>query len=200
MCALVYHQACADKAGHCLREQCLNRRPSHTSWTREARAKGLWLLLQSPPVPPRLKLLMSLLVLPVAMVGANPFMVCFIGGALIPAFPDLPPWAVFSASVAFISVPSIAMCLALWHQYAQYRPALLDERGALLGHTTKWSGTRVRWEDMLGYKVRPRGLELVLKGRPWTRHALAPLLPCEGRLQHDVTVLLEARGVVNAEG
>jgi hypothetical protein len=202
LCGLVYHHACATRQGHCRRAECPNRRPSHPRWTRESRdpKQGLWLLLVSPPVPTQLKLVLSVLAPPVAVLGANPCMVLVLIAPLMQAFPDVPRWALAAAAVAFVTVPSLALCLAVWHQYLQYRPALLDEKGVLLGHTSKWSGSRVAWEQLEGYKIRPRGVELVLKGRPWTRWFLAPMLPCEERLQHDVTVLLEQRGIVSAEG
>lgn len=201
-CALLYHPECAEDLGHCKRDMCANRRPSHPRWTRESRHKeqGLWLHLPSPPVPRQLKLITTLLVPPVAALGANPCMVFVIAIPLMEAFPDVPRWAIVAAAVAFVTVPCLALCLVMWQQYLQYRPALLDEKGVLLGHTSKWSGSRVRWEQIQGYKVRPRGVELVLQGRPWTRWFLAPLLRCEERQQHEVVVLLEARGVLGAEG
>lgn len=199
-CGLVHHRSCAERERRCLRTTCANHRPSHLRWSKEARDAGPWLHLPSPPPPRLLSAVVAILVFPVAALVALPCIPLYVGMALAKLLPDLPAWLVVAATSALIVVPSLAFCLALWHQYAQYRPALLDERGVLLGYTEAFSGFRVRWDQIRGYKLRPRGIELVLARRPWTRWTLAPMVLCDERVAHDVTVILEKHGIVNAEG
>lgn len=199
-CGSVYHVACIDRHRRCLRSTCPHHRPSHARWTLEARAKGLWLHLPSPPVPGYLRRLLAFLVVPMAGVLSFPCLPFYLGVVLTKVFPDLPAWLVVAATTSLVVVPATAFCGAIWHQYAQYRPALLDDDGVLLGYKEQFSGFRLRWSQVLGYKLRTKGIELVLKGRPWTRWVLAPMLVCDERVAHDVTVILEQHGIVNAEG
>lgn len=191
MCGARYHRDCAARAGRCATTACPLTAPSHPAWTREARAEG-WLFVPAPPSSAWLNRLLLALALPIVGLpdgerlteavrplmmqgGVEPWMLIPIALGL-----SLPPWAAL-------------LTLAAW-QNATQRPVLLDAHGLLFDHSSRWRGARLVWESILGFRLVTGGIRLVVRGRPWTRF-IGPTIACDGALQHQVVVLLEARGV-----
>lgn len=198
-CGAPYHQSCAIQRKHCLRRSCPNHEPTHPRWTREMRAKGRWLELPAPEVPVWLRRVVALLGLCVAGIGANPA-IPILAASLVTRFDaDVPMWAGFSAGVAIVCVPTIGAFVAMFHQYSQYRAALIDDDGFVLGRTDRWRGLRVRWARMAGFRVTSVGVQLAIRGRPWTQW-FGPVVLCPEATRHELTMILEENGVFSIDG
>jgi hypothetical protein len=198
-CGAAYHGSCAKERRRCLRPSCPTHEPTHPRWTREARAEGLWLELPAPETPVWLRRVVAVLGLFVAGIGANP-MIPVIAGTLVARIdPDLPWWAGVSAGIAFVCVPTIGAFVGMFHQYSQYRPVLVDSDGFVLGRTERWRGLRLRWERMAGFRVTSVGVQVAVRGRPWTQW-FGPVVLCDERTRHELTLILEEHQVFAIDG
>lgn len=190
-CGARYHRDCASRAARCAASACPLAAPSHPAWTREARAEG-WLLVAAPPPSRWLDRLLLLAALPIVglpdgdRLGDSVELLVLEGG--------LEPWMLFSIALGLALPPwGALLALAAW-QNATQQAVLLDAQGLLFGHSARWRGARLAWGSIAGFRLVTGGVRLVVNGRPWTR-LIGPTVPCDGALQHQVVVTLEAHGV-----
>jgi hypothetical protein len=193
LCGWLYHAHCAGPDDAFARASCPHADPAHPAWTKEARAASVWLYLTPPPPGPWLR--RGMLLCTLALLAAQ-------GGdhlqdvlrTLQSGAGGLPRWALLTGVLSVLLVPLGALFALALVEHTTRRSALLDEHGALFDHSSRWRGARLSWARMRAFRLVDGGVRLVVMGRPWTT-MLGPTLPCEGRLQHEVVVLLERHGV-----
>lgn len=191
MCGARYHRDCAARAARCATTSCPLHAPSHPAWTREARAEG-WLHIAAPARSIWLNRLLLAAALPVVGIPDGERL----AEAVRPYITQgaLEPWMLVSGALGLALPPWAALLsLAAW-QNATQRAVLVDAHGLLFDHSSRWRGARLVWESILGFRLVTGGIRLVVRGRPWTRF-IGPTIPCDGALQHQVVVMLEAHGV-----
>ena len=72
-------------------------------------------------------------------------------------------------------------------------------RSPSVNRTPKWRGQRVRYSEVVGFRIVGQGLQLALKGKPWTRW-LGPIVHCDDRTLHEVVVHLEGLKIYRVDG
>ena len=151
-------------------------------------------IFPSPPRPKWVERQTLFLLAPMALSGGNPFLGVMLGLGLTEMVPDIPRWLAVLMCVGLLTIPSLAGCGLLFHKYLQYRTVVLGDKGLFLGVTAKWRGSKLSWERVQGFTIIARGVQLQIKGRPWTRW-LGRLINCSEREVHDLVVCLETQGV-----
>ena len=193
-CEARYHEDCARGHQGCAVLGCALERPSHPAWTREVRDRGgVWLPIPAPAASPWLArgILVACMLIAAYPAPAEvaPFVKRLIGAG------QIAPWMAISVTVGLKLAPWAVLLTLLALQQATTRSVLVDSDGVLFDHSPTWYGARLRWDQLVGFRLIEGGVRLVVHGRPWTRW-LGPTIPAEGAAQHDLSVILEKLGDV----
>jgi hypothetical protein len=109
--------------------------------------------------------------------------------------PSALPVVAAAAAAPTAHAASLLCGLALLHLDRQGRQRVtIDAAGVLLDVGPAWSGTRLEWARVRGFLLHEDGVRLVIAGRRLSRW-LGPLVPARDRDAHELTLVLEQRGI-----
>ncbi len=178
-CGARHHRACAQ--GGCAAPGCPAARPSHPRWTVEARRKGLFLLGPAQAIPAwQQGVALAIVFLYAAFPNDKEVLGPLLEGVM-PLLQGGTAWLVAVGGLTLLLLPSVALSVLMLGWHARHRSALVDDHGVLFDHGPRWTGARLSWRRIAGFRVRADGVALIVLGRPWTRlwSPLVPLTPAD---------------------
>lgn len=131
--------------------------------------------------------------IPWILAGGNPFSGAMIG-YLVARMIGYPDWAGAIAGFGALMLCGVAALVVMLLGNRGHREAIVDQAGVAVDGNQFWTGVRLQWSELRGFRISPRGVELHVKG--FWGYFWRPIVPSRERETHDLVETLEARGVM----
>jgi hypothetical protein len=146
-----------------------------------------------PAAPASVTMIAIGCLIPWVMAGGNPFSGAMVGYMVARPL-GIPSWAGAVAGFGGLTLCGIAAIVVLVLGYRGRRDAVVDEAGLVVDGNRFWTGLRLRWDELRGFRISPRGVEIYLRGGwGWIWR---PVVPTRERETHDLVEKLEGHGVM----
>ena len=132
---------------------------------------------------------------PWVLAGGNPFSGVVVGYLLARRF-GFPDYLGAVTGVGVLLLCGVAALVVLLIGWRGRREVIVDGDGFALDGNERWTGQRLAWSEIRGFRITGRGVELFPRG-PWG-WIWRPVVPTQDRDTHDLVEALEARGVLRA--
>lgn len=130
---------------------------------------------------------------PWVLCGGNPFSGIVVGFFLARRF-GFPDYLGVTAGIGVLLLCGVAALVVLLVGHRGRRDVIQDDDGFALDGNSAWTGLRLAWAEIRGFRITGRGVELFPKGRwGWIWR---PVVPSRERDTHDLVETLESHGVM----
>jgi len=146
-----------------------------------------------PEAPAKVTKVAIVCLIPWILAGGNPFSGAVIGFTLGRML-GFPSWAGAVAGFGGLTLCGVAAIVVLLLGHRGRREVIVDQAGIAVDGNTFWTGVRLRWDELRGFRISPRGVELYLQGAwGWIWR---PVVPTRERETHDLVEKLEGHGIM----
>lgn len=149
-----------------------------------------------PEAPARVTKVAIVCLIPWILAGGNPVSGAVVGFA-VSRMLGFPSWAGAIAGFGGLTLCGVAALVAIYLGHRGRREAIVDEGGLVVDGNAFWTGVRIRWDELRGFQISPRGVEVYLQGAwGWIWR---PIVPTRERETHDLVETLEGHGILRLE-
>ncbi len=146
-----------------------------------------------PEAPAKVTKIAIVCLIPWILAGGNPFSGAVIG-FMLGRMLGFPSWAGAIAGFGGLTLCGLAAIVVLFLGHRGKRDVIVDEAGLALDGNAFWTGVRLHWHELRGFRISPRGVELYLQGAwGWIWR---PIVPTRERDTHDLVEKLEGQGIL----
>lgn len=146
-----------------------------------------------PTAPAKVTAIAIVCLIPWILAGGNPFSGAFVGFALGRQL-GAPDWVGIVAGFGGLTLCGVAAIVVLLLGHRGRREAIVDRAGLAVDGNEFWTGVRLRWDELRGFRISPAGVELYLHG--FWGWIWRPVVPTRERETHDLVEKLEAHGIM----